>query len=111
MNDWEWEDEEDRPPPTYDRAGFYVMRDNCSTCIFRPGNLMNLNEGRLKELTDSTDRDDTNVICHQTLDDEVGAVCKGSADRRPGQALQIAQRLGLVVEREPAAKVAIGETR
>jgi hypothetical protein len=72
------------------------MAEQCSTCIFRPGNLMNLDEGRLKDLTDSTDRGDTNVVCHQTLDQRVGAFCKGSVDRRAGQAVQLAERLPFI---------------
>lgn len=99
MMDWDEEEEDPRPPPTWDAKGFYVMAEQCSTCIFRPGNLMHLSEGRLKDMTDTTDREDNNVICHQTLDDKVGAVCKGSADRRAGQALRIAERLSYVIER------------
>ena len=89
--------DEPGPPPTYDRRGLHVMAEQCSTCIFRPGNLMHLNEGRLADMTASTDAGDTNVICHQTLDRKVGALCRGSVDRRPGQAAQIAERLGVIV--------------
>ena len=84
-------------PPTFD-GRLHVVADQCSTCIFRPGNLMNLGDGRLRELTSETDRRDTNVICHQTLDRKVGAFCRGSVDRRPGQAVRIADRLGVILE-------------
>ena len=86
--------------------GVQVMAEQCSTCIFRPGNLMNLNEGRLKEMTDSTDRGDTNVVCHQTLSDRWGAFCKGSVDRRAGQSVQIAERLGFIEFVTPSADAA-----
>lgn len=88
------EDEEAYPPPVYDKDGLYVKAEQCSTCIFRPGNLMSLQAGRVKGMTEDTDRNDTNVICHQTLDQPVGAMCKGSVDRRPGQVVRIAERIG-----------------
>ena len=93
-------EDEDLAPPAYDRAGLHIMKEQCSTCIFRPGNLMHLNEGRLKDMTDQTDAGDTNVVCHQTLDREVGAFCKGSVDRAAGQMVRIAERLGAIVEDE-----------
>lgn len=98
MNDDEYEDEEERPVACYDGAGLHVMRERCSTCIFRPGNLMRLNEGRLADMTASTDRDDTNVICHKTLDRSVGALCRGSVDRRAGQMVRVAERIGALRE-------------
>lgn len=56
---------------------------------------MDLRDGRLADLTASTDAGDTNVVCHQTLDGE-GAFCRGSVDRRPGQLVRLAERLGLI---------------
>ena len=93
------EDEpEDEPVPTMDDAGLHVMAARCSTCIFRAGNLMSLRPGRMADLTALTDANDGNVICHQTLKRDVGALCRGSVDRRPGQMARIAGRLGLIVE-------------
>jgi hypothetical protein len=74
------------------------MAERCSTCIFRPGNLMRLNPGRLADLTGQTDAADTNVVCHQTLDEPIGAFCRGSVERRAGQAVRIAERLGVIKE-------------
>ena len=51
----------------------------------------------LADLTSSTDAADGNVICHQTLDRDVGALCRGSVDRRAGQLVQVAGRLGCIV--------------
>jgi hypothetical protein len=89
----EEDDDEDDTPPTLDaKSMLHVMREQCSTCIFRPGNKMQLREGRMRDLTQQTDMADGNVICHQTLDQEVGALCAGSVERRPGQMFRIAER-------------------
>lgn len=85
-------------PECWDEHGVRVMAAPCSTCIFRPGNLMHLRPGRMADMTAQTDARDTNVVCHQTLDQPVGAFCHGSVARRPGQVVQIAQRLGYIVE-------------
>ena len=39
---------------TYNNGKVHVCEKKCSTCIFRPGNLMNLNPGRAKEMLDET---------------------------------------------------------
>jgi hypothetical protein len=103
-HDEEWEDEDedgDWNPSVVGPKGVRVMAEQCSTCIFRPGNLMNLNPGRVKDMTDSTDAADGNVTCHQTLGTDAGALCRGSVDRRPGQLARIAQRLGQIEEVTP----------
>jgi hypothetical protein len=79
-------------------APMFVMSERCDTCIFRPGNLMDLNQGRLADIIESTDRGDTNVICHKSRsvsgDLRQDAWCKGSVDRRAGQMIRIMDRLG-----------------
>lgn len=45
----------------------HVMSRKCSTCVFRPGNLMRLRPGRLKELTDHTQATGIPFSRHQTL--------------------------------------------
>lgn len=89
-------DDEEPVPPVYDNTGVHVMAEQCSTCIFRPGNLMQLNKGGLKGMVEDCNREDVNVICHQTLGRDVGAICRGSFDLRPGQMTQIAERIGLL---------------
>lgn len=80
-----------------DKAPRYVMPEMCDTCIFRPGNKMDLRPGRLLDLTSECDRKDTNVVCHKSaslmgeLDDDY--FCRGSVDRRPGQMARIIFRL------------------
>ncbi len=50
------------------------------------------------EYTISEDAGDTNVVCHKTLSRKVAAFCKGSVDRRAGQMVRIAERLGVLLE-------------
>lgn len=78
------------------------MREQCSTCIFRPGNLMQLQPGRLKDMVETVQKKDGYVICHKTLDRGVpGAVCRGSYDKLFTTPIQLAERLGLVEWVEP----------
>lgn len=67
----------------------------CSTCIFRQGNLMQLNSGRVRDMIDTAKSKDSAITCHQTLDGD-NAVCRGFFDRYPTTPLQLAERLGLV---------------
>jgi len=64
-------------------AGLRVCAEMCSTCIFRPGNLMRLRPGRVREMVDTSVRNDAAIPCHQTLGDE-HAVCRGFFDRYGG---------------------------
>jgi hypothetical protein len=93
------EDDEELAPDAMDaQSRLHVKREQCSTCIFKPGNKMQLRAGRMADLTAETDARDANVVCHQTLDG-IGALCRGSVDRRPGQMYRIAERLnGLVLD-------------
>lgn len=60
-----------------------VMEDKCSTCIFRPGNLMYLTPGRVAQMVEETRADPYgHITCHHTLPwadprQEKGAVCRG----------------------------------
>ena len=83
-------------PPVNGPDGLRIMREQCSTCIFRPGNPMYLQAGRLRDMVESTRRADNNVICHQSLSEPYGALCRGSVDERPGQLARIAERLGYI---------------
>lgn len=90
------DDDEAGPPPVVGATGIRVHREMCSTCIFRPGNLMNLNPGRLKDMVETVRESDTFVVCHQTLSDAEGVVCKGSWDKIETSPVQIATRLGFI---------------
>jgi hypothetical protein len=65
----------------------------CDTCIFRPGNLMHLNEGRVEQMVRDATRLESCIPCHQTLDGKQ-AVCRGFYERHATAPLQIAARLG-----------------
>lgn len=61
--------------------GVRVRAERCTTCVFRPGNLMQLEPGRLKDLIDMNEQGGW-LTCHQTLVYATGrydtpAVCKG----------------------------------
>jgi len=75
----------------------HVCGEMCATCIFRPGNLMRLHAGRVREMVDEARREESAIICHSTLQGP-NAVCRGFFERYPTQPLQIADRLGLLVE-------------
>lgn len=94
-----YEDEEE-PPKSWDARGLHVRATQCDTCIFRPGNRMQLRPGRVADITRETDRHDTNVVCHKTLSDAVSKLCRGSVDRRAGQMVRIAERLGSLIEED-----------
>lgn len=80
----------------------HVCAEMCPTCIFRPGNLMTLRPGRLRDMVKDAQRDEAGtIVCHETLEawDGVGdrnAVCRGFFDRFRTAPLQIAERLDLI---------------
>lgn len=74
----------------------HVQREMCPTCVFRPGNLMALRSGRVREMVDGARENESAIVCHDTLGTGANAVCRGFYDRYPTQPLQIAERLGLV---------------
>jgi hypothetical protein len=90
------EDEDEGPVSCVGPTGLRVLAEQCSTCIFRPGNLMHLNAGRLKDMTESVVASQTYVICHQTLDQPLGAVCRGSYDKVPTRITVAATEMGFI---------------
>jgi len=73
----------------------HVCRAMCSTCIFRPGNLMHLEEGRVEQMVRDAKKKESAITCHETLDGKQ-AVCRGFFERHATQPLQIAERLGYI---------------
>jgi hypothetical protein len=88
-----------------------ILTEQCATCIFRPGNLMNLREGRVREMVNEVRTQDSYIPCHETMEyddsDEDGyahgvtddsPVCRGFYDRYPGvgQMIRISERLNMV---------------
>jgi len=84
----------------YRDGAVHVLAGQCKTCIFRPGNWMRLQSGRVKGMVADALRDQSAIICHDTLyrTDVRPAVCRGFHDRYSTQPLQVAERLGLLVE-------------
>lgn len=93
---------EDTYGPARD-GGVFVMQEKCKTCIFRPGNIMNLSAGRVASMKREADKDGTCIICHETMDSPQAAVCRGYYDKHKSSLLQIAERLGMIREQENPA--------
>lgn len=86
--------------PPFSDGVVHVNKRLCSTCIFRPGNLMHLEEGRVEDMVTQATKKESCIPCHKTLDGQQ-AVCRGFFDRHKTQPLQIAERLGFIKEVEP----------
>lgn len=72
-------------PGPYRGGRIHVLAQRCSTCVFRPGNLMYLEPGRLADLIEQNRSRDTALTCHQTLVNNADydadpAVCRGYFD-------------------------------
>lgn len=79
----ESEPDEGRGLPVYHSDRVHVMSEMCSTCVFRPGNLMHLNPGRLKDMVDTSIEDGAGITCHKTIHGghTQEAVCRGFLDK------------------------------
>lgn len=106
MTDCELEDEEPQQFNVYRNGRIYVCREMCATCVFRPGNVMRLERGRLAGMVRDATSSESTIVCHSTLYQEGvdNAVCFGFFDRHATQPLQVAQRLGIIefVDPNPA---------
>lgn len=83
-----------------------VLDRKCSTCIYRRGNLMDLEPGRRDEMVDQAAENDTAVICHSTLPPEPEqAICRGywdvPADRDHSWRMRLLGAMGGPVQVEP----------
>lgn len=93
------EDEEDMGTSAFDMENFRVrlMARRCDTCIFRPGNLMHLRPGCVKDMVDSSTAEEGYIVCHDTLtyvDKGLpGAVCRGFEQHPQGAAHSLALRV------------------
>lgn len=80
---------------SYRNGRVHVKRVRCPTCIFRPGNLMQLNDGRVDDMVAEATANESAITCHATLDGD-NAVCRGFFDLHATQPLQLADRLGYI---------------
>jgi hypothetical protein len=91
------------PTPVYRDGHLYVSESMCPTCIFRGGNLMRLQPGRVKGMVDDCLSPESegagNIPCHETLSGEQ-AICRGfwNAYKDRVQLLTVADRMGIVRE-------------
>lgn len=88
-----------------------VLARLCDTCIYRPGNLMNLAPGRVRQLAAEALAANGHIVCHSTLPASAppgtkGAICKGFANAHGNAifALRIGAAFGRIVEVPPPAK-------
>lgn len=72
------------------------MADKCETCIFRPGNLMHLNEGVVGTMKRGADERGTGIVCHEVMHSPDAAMCRGYYDNHNSSLLQIAERMGII---------------
>jgi hypothetical protein len=104
-------DDSDRDEPERLSVGDPIHRKTrllsreCPTCIFRPGNLMHLSPGRLREMVTEARRRSGYIICHSTLpnyrDGAEPAICRGFANRYTTPQLQLITLLWGFVEVDP----------
>ncbi len=90
----------------FDGELIHVMAERCSTCIFRPGNLMHLDEGRAEDMEAEALAEMGCIPCHKTIhgEREQEAICRGFYDRtrhRHGL-LRLADQLGVITFDETA---------
>jgi hypothetical protein len=78
----------------------HVKAAMCKTCIFRPGNLMHLSEGRREGMERDAVRNDSTIVCHSTLGGKANAVCRGFFDKHKTQPLRMAMAFGCLKEVE-----------
>ena len=71
----------------------HVCAKRCKTCIFHPGNLMHLKEGRRDEMVAGALASESAIICHSTLDGD-NAVCRGFYDEHTTMPLRLAEATG-----------------
>jgi len=88
-----------------------LMKDLCSTCILRPGDLMHLGPGYLGRFLAQARERGSFVICHQTLPGMSEppippAICRGFFNRYDTPALRIAATRGFDEIAAPATPAA-----
>ena len=86
-----------------------LLSEQCTTCIFRPGNPMHLRPGRLKSMVMESLQPHTQpIVCHETLSygqhpDYGEAFCRGFFDRYGpmNNYIRICERLGGFTDVDP----------
>lgn len=80
----------------------HVCVRKCSTCIYRPGNLMHLSPGRKEGMEAEAVAGEGVIPCHKTLG-QGEAICRGYFDTQKHNVglLSAAERMGFVEEVDP----------
>ena len=83
---------------TFVNGKVYIRKRRCDTCIFRPGNLMRLEEGRRDQMVADAVRDESCIPCHDHLyqDEDVEPVCRGFYDAHATTPILVAEAIGIV---------------
>lgn len=91
-----------KPDGPWRGGKLWVLTRKCATCIFRPGNLMQLAPGRVDEMVAGCKQTNSVIPCHSTLDGP-RSICRGLFDAhyRDIGILQIADRLGVLAYTDP----------
>lgn len=86
------------PHAVYRDGRVHVMAKMCETCIFHPGNIMQLQPGRVEQMVRDAPRKESCIPCHETTGTRKvkPAVCAGFFRLHATQPLQVAQRLGYI---------------
>ena len=76
------------------------MESMCETCIFRPGNAMDLEPGRVLGMVRDATKKETAIVCHKTLSliegEKRNAVCRGFFDLHQTLPIKVAISANLV---------------
>jgi hypothetical protein len=85
--------------PVFRDGMVHVRRAMCDTCIFRPGNLMDLEPGRVEWLVKGATEAESCIPCHKTTygeDPRGEAVCRGFYEKHATVPLRLAATMGKV---------------
>ena len=77
----------------------HVQHKKCATCIFHPGNRMQLEEGRVEDMVAEALANDSVITCHKTLygQAEHNAACRGFYDLDESIVLRLAAAMDVLV--------------
>lgn len=80
----------------------WVLNRKCTTCLFRPGNKMDLNAGVVADIVKDCIKEDRVIPCHRTLNGP-RSICRGLWDlhRNDIYSLRLAQAMGVIEFDDP----------
>lgn len=86
--------------PPFHAGKVHIMREQCKTCVFRPGNLMQLHPGRVAEMVRDAKEAESCIPCHSTIQGQQDqeAICRGFYDRHATIPLLLARSMGIIEE-------------